>query len=171
MPSGMWNVHFDSTRPTQKLWLQFAPGRRIGYGWLRRGLGTSPLKHRAIVSRPNSSRSSPVIFNPSRNKFQLEIREVETEQTERQSLEGRLCVIANLALKYATDKIPDPSLRPNQEEYSIFLRKAWEGWKLAQVNIVEELFSIHVQRSALRSSGRRQIGVVIGTCQIRLTFS
>ena len=75
---------------------------------------------------------------------------METEQGPRQTLRNRLREIADLTLRCAIGKVPDPNQRPTQEEYHAFLREVWEDWKLAQGDIVKELLSIHAQRTTLQ---------------------
>ena len=58
--------------------------------------------------------------------------------------------ITDFALRHASDSIPNPHQHSGQEEVQAFIRKVWDGWKLAQACIVGELVQISVQKTVLQ---------------------
>ena len=79
---------------------------------------------------------------------------MKTEEDPGGTLGNRLREIADLALRRAIDKAPDPNQQPTRGEYLAYLREVWVDWKLAQSEIVKDLLNIHVQRTALQEMGR-----------------
>ena len=57
--------------------------------------------------------------------------------------------ITSFALRYASDRLPHPSQHSGQEEARAYIRTVWEGWKRAQICIVDELAQITMQQTVL----------------------
>ena len=79
---------------------------------------------------------------------------MKTEEEPGGTLKNRLREIADLALRRAIDKAPDPDQQVAPAEYLTYLREVWGDWKLAQAEIIKDLLNVHAQRTALQELAR-----------------
>ena len=73
-----------------------------------------------------------------------------TKQPTSETFRDRLRKITDFALRHASNNLPHPSPHSGEEDIQAYVRKVWEGWKLAQACITEELVHIHEIRIALQ---------------------
>ena len=62
----------------------------------------------------------------------------------------RLREITDFALRHASNNLPTPGPHSSEEDIRTYIRKVWQGWKLAQACITEDLVNIHVSRTAFQ---------------------
>lgn len=96
----------------------------------------------------------------------------------KEEFRNRLRQIADFALRYAEHRLPKPDQRFGADDAQAYIRTVWEGWKIAQCCIVEELTHISRQRAALgqfkkdaRQNGNRELANSVGTAISGLDYA
>ena len=77
-----------------------------------------------------------------------------SKQPTREVFRDRLREITDFALRHAQNNLPPLDAHSSAEDRQAYIKKVWEGWKCAQVYIIEGLAHIHLMRNALQEFGK-----------------